>query len=558
MTAGSVCSRSALVVAGAFAGSALACAALLGSEIPVPTMLYVGCAHASALVICLLCLSSMDRNLRRTINELTDQVKAVGQGHMEERVQSGPSDCFPLSQALNVAVGNLSMLLARRDRELGDLETAAAVDALTGLAARQTFMDHLSGLLSAPSQGTTGGLLIVRIDDVAGLNHRIGRERTDELMRSMAVLLQTQALFLNCKSALVARLNGSEFAVLIPFVESSALNEWTQSVSHALHRLKQRSLTDRARVGWVASSVFHGGEGAGELLSRIDHALHRSEAENTAWLLVPRGTALSIPTTRWRAIIDSALDTGRADLGFSDAHDAKGSVNHWVAYLRLLKSDGNSYPEDEVLAAALRTAREADIDLRIVELALAAAATAKADILVRMSARSAERPSFLHRLNTALSANPGHAARLMIAIDLHAELDLIGALGPLSAMLAKHQVRLGVDQVHSPSQDVDRLRQLGVSFLRLSSSVSNGLGEQGSAGKRNLIQLIAQVASAEQLQVLGGVATSVADAQALRELGMPCAGPKDSNKPAAATQRPKTSAQEDGKSGSREPADTAH
>ena len=285
------------------------------------------------------------------------------------------------------------------------------------------------------------------------------------------------------EQVLVARLNGADFAVLASRVDAAALDGWTGALAAALRTLKAQQLTDRPRVGWIAATVFHPGEGVGAVMSRVDQALQGNEASNTAWQMI-RGaqTGPVISVQQWRRHIDDALDTGNLDLGFQPLAGADGGVHHRQAIVRLALEDGRVLGPEAVIPAALRTGRIAEVDLRAAELALAAAA--EGDVALGIHAQSALRPAFVSRLATALQDAGPAATRLWLEVDGGDEPDLVAALAPLAAMLAAHRTPLGLYPVHGLPEDLTALRRIGVGYLKLAPSLCRGLG--GEIGRAHV------------------------------------------------------------------------
>jgi len=531
MSIGSATQRAGLAVTGGFSLSAVVGLWLLRGAVTADQLVWLAAAHALGAAATLAALVAVSRWWRRGGEPLLAQLDAAGQGRITERAQDGPVEWAPMSRTINVALTRIKAQLDDRDRRLGELHAELSVDPVTQLAARAQFMDRLATLLQEPGEAT-GGIVLLRVDDLAGLNQRAGRERTDELLKQVATLLRTRAPRLVDAGGVIARLNGADFGVLMPFVRADALDTWTRELSEALHGLKQRELTDRPRVGWLAAGVFHGGESIGAVMSRIDHALQSGEGGDAPWLMarVTRsGPAVSL--AQWRSLIDEALVTGRVDLQLSPVTTLDGTATQQLAQVRLQNAEGRSFDADEVLPSALRTARIADIDLRVAELALARIAGHEQDrqeIAIRVSARSAERPTFVSRFEEALAGVGPLAQRLWVEFEIDGERNVTGVLEPLTTMLQRRGVHIGLRRVLTPPDDLALLRRLGVGYLRLGPALSTGLAGDGSAGKRRLLQLMVELGASEGLRVLAAEAASDSDAQLLRRVGIPCASPAES------------------------------
>ncbi|KQY81704.1 EAL domain-containing protein [Pelomonas sp. Root1444] len=531
MSIGSATRRAGLAVAVGFALSAVINLWLLRATLTAGQLGWLALVHALAAAATLAALVLLSRWWLRGGEPLMAQLDAAGQGRITERVQDGPVEWAPMSRAINVALTRIKAQLDDRDHRLGELHAELSVDPVTQLSARAQFMDRLATLLHEPADAV-GGIALLRIDDLAGLNQRAGRERADELLKQVATLLRTRAPRLVDAGGVIARLNGADFGVLMPCVQAEALNAWTRELSEALHGLKQRELTDRPRVGWLAAGVFHGGETIGAVMSRIDHALQTGEGGDAPWMMarVTRsGPAVSL--AQWRSLIDEALLTGRVDLQLSPVTTLDGITTQQLAQVRLQNAEGRAFGADEVLPSALRTARIADIDLRVAELALARIAgheQAREEIAIRVSARSAERPTFVSRFEEALAGVGPLAQRLWVEFDIDGERNVASVLGPLTTMLQRRGVHIGLRRVVTPPEDLALLRRLGVGYLRLGPALGADLAGDGSAGKRRLLQLMVELGAAEGLRVLAGEAASDSDAQLLRRVGIPCASPAES------------------------------
>src|SRR5690606_33370118 len=101
---------------------------------------------------------------------------------------------------------------AERSERLRD---EAYKDSLTGLANRRYFEMQLQARLSAGEQASAGYLFLLRLHDLAGLNQRLGGQRTDQLLLAVAELLRQVAAGQGA-GQLVARSRGGDFALLVP------------------------------------------------------------------------------------------------------------------------------------------------------------------------------------------------------------------------------------------------------------------------------------------------------------------------------------------------------
>lgn len=113
--------------------------------------------------------------------------------------------------------------------------------------------------------------MLIRLADLAGINRRLGRSSTDDyLRRSAAAIAQCAAL---TDQGLAARLNGADFAVMLPG-ESSGL----AAAEALLKVLVDAATVENEPAAWIGVGVFAQATPLGAVLARVDGALAGAEA----------------------------------------------------------------------------------------------------------------------------------------------------------------------------------------------------------------------------------------------------------------------------------------
>ena len=88
-------------------------------------------------------------------------------------------------QAMNQMVEKLKALFQEQAERSEKLRVESYQDNLTGLANRRYFEMQLNARVSNPEQASSGYLLLLRVKDLAGLNQRLGGQRTDQLLQAV-------------------------------------------------------------------------------------------------------------------------------------------------------------------------------------------------------------------------------------------------------------------------------------------------------------------------------------------------------------------------------------
>lgn len=185
---------------------------------------------------------------------------------------------FGAEQLRAVIAGALAQ--ARSERELvlqvQEARRKSNHDALTGLANRAFFTDHLESMIRrGRSEGSRFALMILDLDGFKGVNDSYGHGEGDRLLRQVAERLQKAVR----RSDMVARLGGDEFAIL---TSSNVARTGIERMARKLSGVIEEGFTvDGHKVPLgisigVACYPDHG-DTQTELLEKSDQAMYASK-----------------------------------------------------------------------------------------------------------------------------------------------------------------------------------------------------------------------------------------------------------------------------------------
>jgi diguanylate cyclase (GGDEF)-like protein len=154
---------------------------------------------------------------------------------------------------------------------LADQERLAAVDGLTGLANRRHFDATLTReVANARRRREPLSLVLIDIDHFKLVNDTAGHLAGDEVLRSLALVLQSASREMD----LVARYGGEEFALVLPSCTADAAVQVLARVGAAMR--DQAALIGITVSAGVASTPDHAEDAAG-LVAAADAAMYASK-----------------------------------------------------------------------------------------------------------------------------------------------------------------------------------------------------------------------------------------------------------------------------------------
>ncbi len=149
------------------------------------------------------------RRLRVPLKAVINQARAITERRFVTSEVSHVPELRQLAEAMNATVERLKYMFDEEAARLEAVRQEANSDSLTSLANRSHFMATLQQALEAEdAQG--GSLLLIRLANLTEVNHSLGRDATDQWLRSIGTALKSSA-----GKGAAARLNGADFALLL-------------------------------------------------------------------------------------------------------------------------------------------------------------------------------------------------------------------------------------------------------------------------------------------------------------------------------------------------------
>lgn len=462
-------------------------------------------------------LAWIARRMLRPIDDFAGQAQAAAQRVFAEMPLPAMQEWERLSRAMNLMVQRVRIMLAERETELATIQEKNRNDALTRAVSREYFITRLSSELTRAG----GALVVVHALDIEGLNRRRGWRQTDDFLIACAAAIRIRLHMLFAENDFVlARLNGADFALLLPGMPLERLDTVASGLHEALLPLANQDLTDVRRVTAIGATLFRAGETASEVLSKADAVLGRAllQARSHA---VSDGTErfLSLGLQQWGALIESALARGAVRIDLVPVLDAGGEVVHLEARPLLMTAANEELHAHEFEAPAARTGRVLDLNLRVLELALIALAERPAQrIGACIDERSLERPIFLRQLGKILAQHPPELlARLDIevAVAEHSTAE-VPHLQDLVELLAGRGMRVGVARLGLVVNTLP-LTRWEVDYLKLSPEAVRGIAR--SDRRSRFVAMLCDLARGQGLAPMSGGPLEEADRQRFFALG---------------------------------------
>jgi predicted signal transduction protein with EAL and GGDEF domain len=425
---------------------------------------------------------------------------------------TSPPSVFPSvntrSPSINVEMLRLQADLSARSEELERMRREAHLDPLTGLPKRQHFMARLEAVLGGSSAWPATTVLLLRVRDLAGVNHRVGHEAANRVLRSLARALRDLVDGDPGGGSLAGRLNGADFGLLMPVTGAS------RRTAETLLESVRRAWSGIDPEGGLAIGLvdLQGPSSVKQAMALLDEALSRAEAQATFSVVLARHGAdqHALGSSAWQQRLADALAKQRAVLAEYPVCGPAGELLHLDCPMRVQFEDGGTFESAwRWLAPAARGRYCAELDLLALQMALDAITGDKQSRCINLSAQALDSSAFIASVTRELKAWPEAARALWIDVPESVATDRPAVLQEASRQWRPLGARLALEHAGERLGRIEHLESLGLDCIRVDGAFLRGLtGPDSINGRRHLKSIVTLVHVAGLSITAEGVSTA--------------------------------------------------
>ena len=459
----------------------------------------------------------------RPLDYMVEQSQAIGRREFLS-VQDLPAtpELRRVVQAMNQMVDKLKALFQEQAERTEKLRMESYEDSLTGLANRRYFDMRLNEHVIQGEDARAGYLLLMRVNDLNGLNERLGGQKADALLVAVSDVLVRQCFNHADARHLISRIRGGEFAVLAPgLVEEEAL-QLAHELETALNSLRSTAASDVIPTVFIGLAPYSPGDSAQTLLGLADQALSQAETQSEQiWYCIEHSAVDSLEDDHhaWYELLDQALAERRFQLFFQPVMDASdvSRVLHFKVLSRVIDEDSQTLPAGRFLPWIERFGWSARHDLVMLETVFEQLPRHDQKLALNLSAATFAEADALNEAMELLKRHAHLAPRLILEIGEEQVPDQ-QTLEDLTRQLKSLGYSLALQHFGGRFSMIGNLSSLGLAYLKIEGSYIRSIDHERH--KRLFIEAIQRAAHSIDLPLIAERVETEGEFLVLRKMGI--------------------------------------
>ncbi|HUP93817.1 MAG TPA: EAL domain-containing protein [Burkholderiales bacterium] len=413
--------------------------------------------------------------------------------------------------ALNSMVVAVERMLTEQSELAEKMRQKAYVDEVTGLMNRSDFSERLRHLIGAPTKFASGALVIIRIRGFAAYNERNGRVAGDGLLAQTATILNRFAA--RDERSLLARLDGPEFALLVPDIAEAAVPALGDELVKELGEIEEFPHTETSIMAHVGIAYYRYSEDAsfGKVMAAANAALATAQARDAPAWHVQEADATGKSSALYLEIsgmFQVGLSPDRVALQYQTVKPCVGEEAAWryrtEACVRIVGTDGSMIRAGLFIAAAKRLGALRLLDQIVIDKVMQHVQihgpVQGGPTAVNLSMESIVDPEFVTWLVAKLRAQPDIARNLILEVAENAISSKIQDIKPIFARLRETGVRMSIDRFGQSAASLGYLRSLVVDYIKIDGSFTPDI--LTSTDRQFFVQALVGIAHGLGIQVI--------------------------------------------------------
>ncbi|PHQ92500.1 MAG: hypothetical protein COB42_00960 [Sulfurimonas sp.] len=228
-------------------------------------------------------------------------------------------------------------------------------DPTTKLFNRRYLMLKLPDLIKLENKANGGTIIFVALSGAEILNQKFGARKADDLFLEIANIFKDVSI--KYEDRVIARVNGTEFTLVIPNCETHDAKNITKSINSCFDQLLLANTLDKQDVFVnLGLYCYKPTVTIAELLTRADNALSQAKAndvENTH-LYEEKDDENAMGKEQWREIIEDSIKNNYFSLKFWPTLDVKEkTVHHQVMTFTIDGGENKRFFYGDFIAPAI-------------------------------------------------------------------------------------------------------------------------------------------------------------------------------------------------------------
>ena len=421
--------------------------------------------------ISLLILNFLLHIILKPLKSVQSQAEAILQNKfiMQDKIPF-TTEFKDVVKGMNAMVKKVKEIFEKGNEALARNQELMYNDPVTKLFNRRYLMLKLPDILTLANERNGGMMFFVAFEGADIVNQKLGRQKADDFFKALGDTFL--ALSKKFDEHVVARVNGTEFTLILPNCDSDEGSEIARHLNISMRTLKESYTLepDDCHLS-IGLYRYSNNQSIPTLMTKTDHALAQAKIkdDDNTYLYDSDDDENAMGKEQWRLIIEDALRNDYFDLTFWPVLDtASHQTNQKVLTFSIHDPANNKYSYGSFISQAISLGRITNMYLFALEkLFKNPPITYAKEYSIRLSSEFLRSPNTYNQLKKLFDIYTKH-------IDFSITFEISDSIILQNLELVRHfdvlfdtyGYKVGINQFTGASKDFNYLKDIRPHFIK--------------------------------------------------------------------------------------------
>lgn len=459
------------------------------------------------------------KTILKPLNEVIEQAQAIGERRFISIQEPKTTEFKALVKEMNHLSKRIKENLSKESERLDELRLRINYDDATGLMNHDYFTNTVDSKLRQEGF-SEGALIIIRICNLADIDHEIGYHKTNLLLKKISGAITS--ITSHHDHMIAGRISGRDIAIFC----DQAKDEFALAQHFKDNLLEAMTLTDTdhqtPQFACVVTKTKFTDESQ-HLFKALDFILELSHLNMTQNFRILN--ANSIVATKhqylneWKTLLGNAISHHRVKLEHYPVLTVHGELIHYESPVRLqLQEEGKWLAAGEFIDWAIQLDLIQSIDRIALETAVERLAKKQEPICLNISEGTMRDNTYLSMAERLLTQPNINTDLLSFEVPEMAAFNHLSEFKNFTRKLKALGCRVGVEHVNLRISRLGELHDLGLDYIKFDASLVRGIDVHDSS--KSLLRGLCLVTHSIGIYAIAEGVNTTAEMQALTEIGI--------------------------------------
>jgi len=438
-----------------------------------------------------------------------------------EKIDSLPwtTEVRNVTTSMNIMSAKIEGVVSGLNNKLNGIGKKLQQDDLTGLSKKNSFEIEMKKLFISDSE-VDAFVFLIKIDALASLVKELGSDAIDLFIKDFAKVLSDLAEQETTGYISVYRFVGSEFCLLIQYVNQEKAEEIAKLLSEAFTEVAEKY--NKKDIVHIGVAQYDPLGTTSSILLAANEAYEQAQLIGSNSYYIRKGVNRAKDIAEWKTLVFEVIDQKSYSVSYVGEVGSfkSGELLMSDAFMQALDANGNAISIGTFISIAEKFSKIVDLDKGVISEVVEHIKAEKIayKIAISLSARTLKNSDFRVWLSSLMKKNHAISQQLVFSISSYAVAKEVEVYKEFIEFIHSLNGQVMIKRFETQSMSPEVAKELKPNYIRLARDLGDGVAKE--EGKQVFIEAMQGIGELLDIGILAENVKAEEDFECIKKIGI--------------------------------------